>query len=175
MMNNAIAKTPLDLTAETFALYGRVLEPHCQKPSKAGTGWSCYSNIDRLTPTAPLMAGLVFCQAMPPVITALEAHTSREELLWAATEDLYMAVAEPLAIDDPQRKPAANCCEIFRIKAGQAVIIAKGVWHSPAFSATGKPAHYFFLVEDKPDAIDQDAAPWIEFADSETICLASEK
>jgi|GEM_PF-1949322 Ureidoglycolate hydrolase len=169
------AKSPVELTTENFAPFGRVLEPHAPQYSKSGAGWACYSNIDRIHPDAPLMVGLVYCQEIPNVITALEAHTSREELLWATTRDLYMAVAEPFDLNDPQRKPRADSCVIFRIKAGQAMVIGKGVWHSPAFSVTGEPAYYYFLVEDKPDSINQDANPWIEFADCQGIRLTPER
>lgn len=153
----------MEITTENFAPYGRVLEPHTDFPTKSGENWRCFSDVDRLRPDSELMAGIVYCNAIPDVITGLEAHTSREELLWSTDRDILMVVAEPDDLEIPERKPDSEKTKVFLIKAGQAVIIGKGVWHSPAFSADGKEAKYFFLVEAKEDSIDQDAAPWISF------------
>jgi len=159
------------LTKENFAPYGRVLEPHTTQPTKSGEGWSCFSDIDRMTPDVPLMVGLVYCGKMPERISSLEGHTSREELLWATDKDLIMVVSEPEEIDNKERKPSIAKTKAFLIKKGEAVIIGKGTWHSPAFSADGEEAKYFFLVEAKADSVDQDSAPWICFDDGNEIMV----
>ena len=79
-----------------------------------------------------------------------------------------MAVDLPVRLGDALARPNIETTRVFRIKAGQAVIIARGAWHSPAFAVQGE-AEYFFLVEQKADLVDQDAQPWIDFAGGETL------
>ena len=162
---------PTPLSKEAFAPYGRILEIPQTAPTKWGEGWTCFSDVDRLYPTSPLMVGIVRCERLPSEIRALEAHTSREEMLWAIDQPLIMVVSTPLALADPQRRPSGSDAQAFLIQPGQAVILAKGTWHSPAFSANGTPAVYYFLVEAKTDSIDQDAAPWIPFDDSSILTV----
>lgn len=160
-----------DLTTDSFAAFGRVLMPHTDIPTKSGEGWICFSDIDRINPDVPLMVGKVFCSKAPDIIDSLEGHTSREELLWATEKDIVMVVAEPEDINDVNRKPDVSKTSVFHIRKGQAVIIGKGTWHSPAFSLDGSQAEYFFLVEAKKDSIDQDDNPWIQFRDDSAIAI----
>lgn len=158
---------PEELTTESFAPYGRVLEVPDHACTKQGAGWVCWSPVDFMLPDAPVGVGIVRC-GQAPQITALERHVSREELLWTTTRDVVMAVDLPVRLGDALARPNIETTRVFRIKAGQAVIIARGAWHSPAFAVQGE-AEYFFLVEQKADLVDQDAQPWIAFAGGETL------
>lgn len=158
---------PEELTTESFAPYGRVLEVPDHACTKQGAGWVCWSPVDFMLPDAPVGVGIVRC-GQAPQITALERHVSREELLWTTTRDVVMAVDLPVRLGDALARPNIETTRVFRIKAGQAVIIARGTWHSPAFAVQGE-AEYFFLVEQKADLVDQDAQPWIDFAGGETL------
>ena len=159
------------LTAQSFAPYGRLLEQVGDTPTKAGSGWRCFSQVDFLQPhNAPLGVGIVYCGELPGPITELERHVSREELLWATGSDLLMCVDVPMHLGTPNARPSVETAKVFRIKAGQAVIIARGTWHSPAFAEHGE-AKYFFLVESAKDLVDQDDAPWIPFRDGGEITV----
>jgi ureidoglycolate lyase len=164
-------KEIVELTAESFAPFGRVLEAHGEI-TKQGENWQCGSPVDFMMPGVPMMGvGIVACQAFPAAVDSLERHVSREELLWATTEDLVMAVDLPIHLGAACARPDARTTTVFRIRAGQALILARGAWHSPAFAVKGE-SRYFFAVEFKPDFIDQDAQPWIRFANDETIDIA---
>lgn len=160
---------PLPLTVESFAPFGRVLENLPHAPTKDGDGWSCHSPIDFMITDAPLGVGIVYCSAAP-AIDSLERHVSREELLWATTEDLVMLADLPVHLGDPDAKPVFETARAFHIRAGQAMIINRGTWHSPAFAVSGE-SKYFFLVERKADLVDQDSAPWIPFRGGESITI----
>lgn len=162
--------TPLPLTPQSFAPFGRVLDNYDGPCTKEGENWICYSPVDFLMPDVPMGVGIVYCNTPPTSISALERHVSREELLWATTQDLVMAVDLPIFMGDENALPDAETCKVFLIKAGQAIIINRGTWHSPCFAVEGK-AKYYFLVERKPDLIDQDAQPWIPFQGGETISI----
>lgn len=158
------------LTAESFAPYGRVIE-HLDHPcTKSGPGWGCFSPVDFMLPDAPLGVGIVHCERVPEELEALERHVSREELLWTTTENLVMAVDLPIHLGDEYARPNADTTKVFLLKAGQAVILNRGTWHSPAFTLEGEST-YFFLVEWKKDLIDQDAQPWIPFQNEERISV----
>lgn len=159
------------LTVEAFAPFGRVLENLPHAPTKDGEGWSCHSPVDFMITDAPLGVGIVYCSETPARVDSLERHVSREELLWATTEDLLMAVDLPIHLGDPEARPSADTTRVFRIRAGQAMIINRGTWHSPAYAVRGE-SRYFFLVERKPDLVDQDKAPWIPFRGDEAIAFA---
>lgn len=161
---------PLLLTAEAFAPFGRLLENQDNPCTKSGEGWTCFSPVDFMLPTVPMGVGIVYCEKIPAELDSLERHVSREELLWTTTEDLVMAVDLPIYLGDAYACPNAATTKFFLMKAGQAVILNRGTWHSPAFTLEGK-SKYFFLVERKPDLIDQDAQPWIPFADGEKIAV----
>lgn len=160
---------PLPLTAASFAPYGRVLENLDNPCTKSGPGWACFSPVDFLMPDVPMGVGIVYCGPAPE-LDAMERHVSREELLWTTTADLVMAVDLPIHLGDEYACPNADTTNFFLMKAGQAVILNRGTWHSPAFTLEGN-SNYFFLVERKPDLIDQDAQPWIAFAGGEKIAV----
>lgn len=162
-----------ELTDKSFGPYGRVLDHLDAAPTKQGAGWKCFSQVDFMMTDAPLGVGIVYCDEGPAHIVEMERHVSREELLWATTDDLYMCVDLPTHLGDIRAKPCAETAKIFHIKAGQAVIISRGTWHSPAFAVKGQ-AKYFFLVESKRDLVDMDDDPWVAFADGKYLPLRAE-
>ena len=94
---------PEELTMESFAPYGRVLEVPDHACTKQGAGWVCWSPVDFMLPDAPVGVGIVRC-GQAPKITALERHVSREELLWTTTRDVVMAVDQPERLGDAQAR-----------------------------------------------------------------------
>ncbi|RHW32841.1 hypothetical protein D1B31_21080 [Neobacillus notoginsengisoli] len=159
------------LTSNGFAPYGRVLDFDSSNPTKSGEGWTCYSPVDFLQPTSPMLGiGMVISEKYPKEVTALERHVSREELLWAAREDLVMFVDIPYKLGSESQKPNIYTTKAFLIKAGQAVIMHRGTWHSPAFALEGT-ATYYFAIEFTKDFIDQDEQPWIPFNENEVAVL----
>lgn len=163
--------TPEALTVESFAPYGRVVEHLEHAPTKEGENWRCYSPMEFILPDAPMGIGIVYCDTPPAAITAMERHVSREEVLWSTTEDILMAVDLPVYLGDEKARPNVATTKVFHIKAGQVLVINRGTWHSPGFAVQGT-TKYYFMVEFKPDFIDQDAAPWIPFADDVSIAIA---
>ena len=162
-----------ELTAESFAPYGRLAEPYGEKVTKEGENWICYSPVDFVMPEAPMGIGIVYSDEFPEKITGMERHVSREEVLWPTTQELIMLVDLPIYLGAEAAKPNVETTKAFRIKPGQVIIISRGTWHSPAFAVSGK-AKYFFMVEKKKDMIDQDDNPWISFQDDESVTIERE-
>ncbi|MNF04520.1 hypothetical protein D3C80_2040530 [compost metagenome] len=57
----------------------------------------------------------------------------------------------------------------FRIRPGQAIVIGRGVWHSPAYPAA-EDARYLFAIEKKKDKFgDEMINPWVDFAGGDSV------
>ncbi|MCS7464532.1 ureidoglycolate lyase [Paenibacillus doosanensis] len=163
-------KVPIEpLTQQAFAPYGKVVDLPESDPSKAGDGWDCWSYIQMLDVHEPIGFGLVVTRRREFVVSAMERHVSREELLLAFDREIIQPVARCIDIDDPQEHPDPSTVKCFRIKPGQAIVIHRGVWHSPAYPASDD-ARYMFGIEKKKDKFgDEMIRPWVDFIGGDTI------
>ncbi|GGG70653.1 ureidoglycolate lyase [Paenibacillus radicis (ex Gao et al. 2016)] len=158
-----------DLTAQAFAPYGKVIDLPAVDPSKSGDGWDCWSYIQMLDVSEPIGFGLVVTKQREFVVTAMERHVSREELLLTFDRELVQPVAECIDIENPEERPDPATVKCFRIKPGQAIVINRGVWHSPAYPAA-EDARYLFGIEKKKDKFgDEMINPWVDFIAGHTI------
>lgn len=166
MKGKLLRKVPIeDLTSEAFAPYGRVVELPKSGPNKLGPGWDCWTPVELIQATTTMGVGIVHTHERPLVITEMERHVSREELLWPTDTEVIQPMALPERLDDPTARPDPKTVRVFLIKPGQAIIMAKGAWHSPAYPLKGSAA-YFFAIETKSDDIGDDKNPWVPFPDS---------
>lgn len=160
---------PEELTQEAFAPYGKVIDLPDAAPSKNGEGWDCWSYVQMLDASVPIGFGLVVTRQREAVVTSMERHVSREELLLTFDREIIQPVAQCANLDDPDEQPDPLSVKCFRIKPGQAIVIAKGVWHSPAYPA-GADARYMFGIEKKPDKFgDEMINPWVNFKNEDTV------
>ena len=159
-----------EITKENFAPFGRVVQPYKNTITKAGSGWKCCSPMDFILAEGPVGIGVVYSEEMPERITTMERHVSREEVLWAAKDDLIMLADIPASLGASEGKPDSDTVKAFLIPAGTVIIMNRGTWHSPAFAVKGTVA-YYFMVEQKKDFIDQDENPWIPFDGKEEIIV----
>lgn len=158
-----------DLTDHGFAPYGKVVDLPAAEPSKTGEGWDCWSYIQMLDVSEPIGFGLVDTKRREFVVTAMERHVSREELLLTFDQEIVQPIARCINIDDPGECPDPATVKCFRIKPGQAIIINRGVWHSPAYPASGD-ARYLFAIEKKKDKFgDEMIHPWVDFTGGDTV------
>jgi ureidoglycolate lyase len=157
------------LTAERFAVYGQVVTlPHTPAP-KTGDGWDCWNYIAMMDVTVPIGMGLVVTRERGCRVDVMERHVSREELLLPFDKEIIQPVARCLDIDDPDEMPDAATVRCFRIRAGQAIIIGKGVWHSAAYPVN-EDATYLFAIEKKADKFgDEMVNPWVAFRGRESV------
>ncbi|WP_342565646.1 ureidoglycolate lyase [Paenibacillus sp. FSL R7-0345] len=158
-----------ELTAESFAPYGKVVDIPAAESSKSGDGWDCWSYIQMLDVSEPIGFGLVVTKQRGFTVTAMERHVSREELLLTFDKEIIQPVAHCLDIDDPEEQPDPSTVKAFRIKPGQAIVIGRGVWHSPAYPAA-EDARYLFAIEKKKDTFgDEMINPWVDFAGRDSV------
>lgn len=159
-----------ELTEENFGQYGIILTPKKKMLETEGNGWRCWPTIKMLETETPLAIGYVQCQTFPEIVTALECHATRNEILWSGAKDLLIVVDQGKDFPEKAAMPSADTAEVFRIKAGQAVSIKAGVWHSPAFAETGISS-YYFMIEEQKNLPGQKSDPWIDFAGKASISV----
>ncbi|MBV6713442.1 ureidoglycolate lyase [Paenibacillus chitinolyticus] len=158
-----------ELTEEAFAPYGKVVDMPAIDPSKSGDGWDCWSYVQMLDVWEPIGFGLVVTKRREFAVKAMERHVSREELLLTFDREIVQPVALCMDIDDPDESPDPSTVKCFRIKPGQAIVIHRGVWHSPAYPAADD-ARYMFGIEKKKDKFgDEMINPWVDFINGSTV------
>ncbi|OBZ19303.1 hypothetical protein A8L34_07260 [Bacillus sp. FJAT-27264] len=166
-MQHSINVEPL--TKEAFEPFGKVIDLPSYAPPKTGDGWDCWNYIDMLDVHEPIGFGLVITKKREFLVDAMERHVSREELLLTFDKEIIQPVALCADIDDPDEHPDASTVKCFRIKPGQAIIIGRGVWHSPAYPAHDD-ARYMFAIEKKKDKFgDEMINPWVDFGNGDTV------
>lgn len=166
-MQHTISVEPL--TKEAFQPYGKVIDLPPGDPSKQGDGWDCWSYIEMLDVDEPVGMGLVVTRRRELVVTTMERHVSREELLLTFDKEIIQPVARCADIDDPEEQPDPLTVKCFLIQPGQAIVIGRGVWHSPAYPA-GEDARYMFAIEKKKDKFgDEMVNPWVDFKNGDRL------
>ena len=129
----------VDLTPQRFAPYGSVVAPRAgSDPVRAED--------------APLDLGggkpRFYAMRLPPrglTVTAITRHRRvTQALASVGGHTWFLAVAPPLAVDDPAAEPALDDIRAFRIPGDVAVMLHKGTWHAgPLFE--GNEQSFFNL------------------------------
>lgn len=163
MQHNSLRKIHAqELSVEAFAPYGKVVSLPDSLPNKIGQGWKCWLPVSLVSTTTDLGLGMVVTQARPLIVTEMERHVSREEILWPTDKAVIQPMALPKDLEDPDAAPDPDTVRAFVIMPGQAVVMAKGAWHSAAYPID-KDTLYFFAIEEKDDAVGDMSNPWIAF------------
>ena len=119
-----------NLTAETFAPFGSVIEQPAAPASAAGPGWQWWGET-------ALMAGderpfgIGYLDLLPAASSFdwAERHMRSPELLIPAGGDCLVYVGPPDHPEQPGRLPSLDRFRVFRVREGQGVLLNPGVWH----------------------------------------------
>lgn len=115
-----IAAEPL--TPEAFAPYGRVVDLPSRPPDAAGDPWRWWDET-ALLEQGHYAVGYLSVEPGPSGFDWAERHEDSEEMVVPVQGDVLVYVGEPY--------------RVFRVRPGQAVILAKGVWHGAPLAADG--------------------------------------
>jgi ureidoglycolate lyase len=129
-----------DLTSEAFALYGTVIVP-----MEDGVPFSDEdAPLDFGSGTPRLYAMRIPARGL--TVTRITRHRLvTQALASVGGHTWFLAVAPPVAVDDPRAEPALGDIRAFRIPGDVAVMLYKGSWHAgPLFEG---PAQSFFNLE----------------------------
>ena len=140
-MSAGLAVRPLERGA--FAPYGTVVEQPGRAPDAEGPGWRWWAETAALAATGDAYGvGFLDLEPAPLEFDWAERHERSPEMIVALAGDclVYVAPADP-GTDEP------GPFEVFRLRPGQGVILAPGVWHGAPLAAAGPAAAMVLLRE----------------------------
>jgi ureidoglycolate lyase len=110
------------LDAEAFRPYGRVVELPDGQPDSVGDPWRWWGET-ALLEEGRYAVGYLDVDPGRSSFDWAERHGDSEELVIPVRGELLVYVGEPY--------------RVFRVRPGQAVILAKGVWHGAPLAGDG--------------------------------------
>jgi ureidoglycolate lyase len=144
-----------ELTADSFAPFGRVVAAPHGEPDAAGGGpwrwWAQTALLDR--GDRPYAVGYLRLDAASKAFDWAERHAESEEMVIPVAGEMLLYAAAPEPRD----------FRVFRVGVGQAVILGKGVWHGAPL-ASGAPAAALVLLAEGTGELDTDKVQFEELA-----------
>jgi len=118
------------LSDETFGRYGAVLARPARRHDAEGPGWRWWAETGTLeTADQPYAVGYLDLQPAAHRFDWAERHMRSPETIVPLTGDCLIYVGPPDHPDDPARMPPTEEFQVFRVGAGQGVVLSPGVWH----------------------------------------------
>ena len=136
------------LSPDVFAAFGRVVSRPLDDPEARGKGWRWWSEIASLTGDGrPWGVGYLDLEPTTLRFDWAERHMETQEAVFATSADLLFYVGPADHLDDPARLPSLDDFRVFRVPAGNGVILDKGVWHGAPLAAERPTAALVLLLK----------------------------
>ena len=143
-----------DLTQQAFRPFGRVIQQPDRVQDAQGPGWRWWSeNALMESADRPYQIGYLHLEPAELKFDWAERHMRSAELIIPTGGDCLVYVAPPDYPDEPERMPAFERFQVFRVRAGQAVLLEKGVWHGAPL-AIDKPLQAIVLLLSRTGEVD---------------------
>jgi ureidoglycolate lyase len=135
-----------ELTPDSFASFGRVVDVPDHEPDAMGDPWRWWAQTAVLE-RAERRYAVGYLQVDPGRggFDWAERHSESEEMVIPVHGELLLYVAAPEPRD----------FRVFRVRPGQALILAKGVWHGAPL-ASGESASALVLLAERTGELDTD-------------------
>ena len=143
-----------DLTAQAFRPFGKIIEQPNRAEDAQGPGWTWWGenalmeNADR-----PYQIGYLDLKPSELKFDWAERHMRSAELIIPTGGDCLVYVAPPEYPDEPERMPAFDRFQVFKVRAGQAILLDKGVWHGAPL-AINTPLNAIVLLLSRTGEVD---------------------
>ena len=135
-----------DLTVESFAPFGEVIQQPARDKDASGPGWTWWGQNHLLAGGDRNYAiGYLDLQPADLKFDWAERHMHSDELLVPMGGDCLVYVGPPDHPEEPDRLPDLDRFHVFRLQQGQGVLLGKGVWHG-APMALDKPVNVTVLL-----------------------------
>ena len=119
-----------ELTEQAFSSFGKVIEQPNRAQDAQGPGWRWWAeNALMESEDRPYQIGYLDLTPTELKFDWAERHMRSAELIIPTGGDCLVYVAPPEYPDEPERMPLFERFQVFRVRAGQAVLLDKGVWH----------------------------------------------
>lgn len=137
-----------DISKVDLTQLGRIY--HLDRAANSGAGWESTITCD-IPVKGNCKVGFVRSIQLPVFVDKMERHSTTEEAMMAASDDVVVALApvtEGKADDAPDMK---NLICVL-LKPGDVLVVKKGVWHSACYGYNN-PAMYYFMFEDLNESV----------------------
>jgi ureidoglycolate lyase len=137
-----------ELSAEAFAPFGRVIRSPSRPSDASGPGWSWWAETVLLAGDGrPWGVGYLDLEPTELRFDWAERHLRTLEAIIPTGGDVFVYTGPREHPDDPGRLPPFERFEVFRVPAGQGVVMDRGVWHGAPFAAGGRTGAVVLIQE----------------------------
>jgi ureidoglycolate lyase len=138
-----------NLSPESFAPFGKVIEQPIRPQDAAGPGWRWWAENVVLAGAASgdrnYAIGYLDLRPAELSFDWAERHMQSDELILPAGGDSLVYVGPPDQLEEPARLPPLDSFRVFRLRPGQGVLLGKSVWHGAPL-ALDTPLKVFVLL-----------------------------
>lgn len=135
-----------ELSAEAFRPYGRVIERPARGRDASGPGWSWWAETVLLEGDGrPWGVGYLDLEPAEPRFDWAERHMRTAETIVPIAGSCLVYVAPADHPEEPDRLPAFDHFEVFRVGPGSGVVMDPAVWHGAPLAEVG-PARAIVLI-----------------------------
>jgi ureidoglycolate hydrolase len=135
-----IKAIPLD--AEEFKSYGQIISASHGKPLADEEEFIYWGKVSELVMGERISTGVLICRNRARIVSKLERHVLTPEILVAVSGDSLICVAKPSSGDGGE---PIEGIQVFRIRQGDAFVMAAGTWHWIPFPADREQAKYLVI------------------------------
>lgn len=126
------------LTAEAFAPFGEVIQQPPAPAGATGPGWQWWGETLLMAgDSRPYGVGYLHLEPTAPRFDWAERHMRSAEMLIPAGGACLVYVGPPEHPEQPEQLPELGRFRVFRIEAGQGVLLHPGVWHGAPLADDG--------------------------------------
>lgn len=152
-----------ELTAESFAPFGRVIERPERSPDATGPGWNWWGETTLLEGDGrPFGIGYLDLRPGDLKFDWAERHMRSVEGIIPAGGECLVYVGPSEHAEEPERLPSLETFRVFRVREGQGVLLDKGVWHGAPL-AIDRPLNAIVLLLQATGSMDVSV---VRFADT---------
>jgi ureidoglycolate lyase len=134
-----------ELTSQTFAPFGKVIEQPSRPVDAEGPGWKWWGENIVLHSDRSYAIGYLDLKPAELSFDWAERHMHSDELILPTGGDCLIYVGQPDFLDEPAHLPGLEHFHVFRIHSGQGALISEGVWHG-APMAIDRPLNVVILL-----------------------------
>ena len=143
-----------ELTEQAFRPFGKIIEQPDRAEDAQGPGWKWWGeNALMESADRPYQIGYLDLKPAELKFDWAERHMRSAELIIPTGGDCLVYVAPPDYPDEPERVPSFERFQVFKVRAGQAVLLDKGVWHGAPL-AIDTPLNAIVLLLSRTGEVD---------------------
>ena len=143
-----------ELTEQAFGPFGKIIAQPDRGEDAQGPGWKWWGeNALMESADRPYQIGYLDLKPAELKFDWAERHMRSAELIIPTGGNCLVYVAPPDYPNEPERMPPLERFQVFKVRAGQAVLLDRGVWHGAPL-AIDKPLNAIVLLLSRTGELD---------------------